>query len=105
MPDDTSKSIVVSYSGLKFGFTRDRDDNGFWYCLSPNRSVFGFGVGCVVPRQYWTEIRSAALDQGIDSSLLYYSPPPKPTKSKTVKIYSGGKSRSPMKSDGGIKIF
>jgi len=102
--ENTSKSIVVNYCGQKFGFARDSQNNGFWYCLSPNRSVFGFGVGCVVPRQYWSEIRSAALDQGIDSSFLYYYPPEKPKQSRSTKIYSGGKSRSP-KQDDGIKIF
>lgn len=105
MADNTSKSIVVSYCGQKFGFARDDKNNGYWYCLSSNRSVFGYGLGCIVPRQYWTEIRSAALDQGIDFSLLHYSPPEKPAKVKSAKIYSGGKTRSEKKNDGGIKIF
>jgi hypothetical protein len=105
MSGNTMKSIVVFYSGYKFGFTRDDNDNGFWYCLSPGRSQFGSVKGCMVPKQYWTEISRAAIEQGIDVSLLRYSPAPKESQNKTIKIYSGEASSTKKKNDGGINIF
>lgn len=109
MSNNTSKIIVVSHSGLKFGFTRDVNGNGYWYCLSPKRSVFGFGIGCVVPKQYWSEIRASAIEQGNEISLFRTSPTSEEEKSESVKIYSEEKPRKSVKTstktDDSIKIF
>ena len=107
MPNDTSKAIVVFHSGLKFSFTRDAAGDGYWYCLSPKRSVFGFGQGCVVPRQYWSEIRASAAEQGFDRSLFLpiVSNNTAETEPKSIKIYSEEKPRQSAKNDGAIKIF
>jgi hypothetical protein len=105
MAEESNKSILVTHAGLKFGFFRDDRGYGYWACMSSGRSFYGHGLGCIVPRQYWSEIRCSALNQGIDSSLLYYDPPEKPKKSKASKIYSGTKTRNIKKDDGSIKIF
>jgi len=101
----TSKSIVVFYEGLKFGFTRDHNDQGFWYCLSPKPGIFGFGPHCVVPKQYWGKIRMAAISQGYNADSIVYSPPENVVESEGIKIYAGEKKVKSTKSDAGIKIF
>ncbi len=113
MADDTRKSIVVNHAGLQFGFSRDQSDNGYWYCLSNKNTAFGYGIGCKVPTQYWSEIKCSALNQGYDAYLLEYSPPVKLSKSSSrssTKLFTSKRSSSSprqkkQKDDGGIKIF
>jgi hypothetical protein len=106
--ENTSKSIVVDHRGYKFGFTRDQKGSGYWYCLSSKSTIYGSGIGYIVPRQYWAEILSSAIKQGIDSSLLYYNPPETPKKSavssNSKKPAISSTTRS-VKEESGIKIF
>jgi len=108
MSDKSNNTIIVSHDGLKFGFFKDDAGNGYWTTLSKGRSDYGFGMGCIVPRDYWGDIRGSALSQGIDPALISYFEPGNtksvmPTKSK---IFSGSKTRTVKKiEESGIKIF
>jgi hypothetical protein len=79
--------IVVSHAGRKFGYTRDSSGIGYWYCLSSGRSIYGFGVGCVVPSRYWAEITLSAKNQGYDVGMTSINIKAEPTTS-TKKIDS-----------------
>lgn len=106
MADNTSKSIVVDHRGYKFGFSRDQKGNGYWYCLSSKSTIYGSGIGYIVPRQYWSEILSSAVKQGIDPSLLYYTPPETPKKSAVSHLPKTRSVReASAKEESGIKIF
>lgn len=114
MSDDATKSISVTHNGLKFGFYRDYQGNGHWTYMSKGRSDYGYGMGCIVPRQYWSEIRCSALNQGIDPSIIDYYPAVKlsntrSTSRSSTKLFTSKRTSSPrqtkQKDDGGIKIF
>jgi hypothetical protein len=114
MEGDKKNSIVVKHAGLEFGFRRDFRGNGYWFCLSSVKSVYGHGIGCTVPRCLWSDIRCSALNQGIFSYDIEIDPPPviKPSRGSTRSPSRGSviksKSRRPAKeakSDNSIKIF
>lgn len=109
MQNNSSGSIVVIHNGLRFGFGRDFNGSGYWYCLYRQRSDYGHGFGYIVPMQYWSEIHSSAVSQGVDASLLTYNPPVKQSKSvSSSKIFSDEKPVRRAKSskiDNSIKIF
>lgn len=103
MTGNTPKSVVVEHDGYKFGFTRDVHGDGYWYCLSSKPSVYGSGLGYMVPRRYWSEILLSAVSQGIDPSLLIYTSPVKKSVSNTTA--SPSKVRSKKDDEISIKIF
>lgn len=114
MEGDKKKSIVVKHAGLEFGFSRDVRGNGYWYCLSPVKSNYGYGIGCTVPRCLWTEIRCSALNQGVHSYDIEIDPPivtrpsrgstRSPTRGSVIKSKSTRPAKE-KKSDNAIKIF
>jgi hypothetical protein len=100
---NTPNYIVVNHDGLKFGFSRDKSGDGYFFCLSSKSGHYGSGIGYVVPVRYFSEILQSAISQGIDPSLLSRTLPETAKKSPAV---SGVKSRSVKSDDSlGIKIF
>lgn len=91
---NSNDTIVVSHAGRKFGFSRDNNGVGYWYCLSSGRSMYGFGVGCVVPSRYWGDITLSAKSQGfnIGDTFDIYSPDSDSSEPKTHVVKDAVKS-------------